>query len=362
MVDKTISSGYPNTHRCVTQSGFRKLPVSSSAFVSAHLVATQALSLTVLRCAMSFNHFFYAYALGAVVCSASVFQVMAKEAELNLTLVPQSVFAHTHTSTPKTEPAPLLIAVPSVPSAFQTAGVCFIGFGGCGNDGHFNKGSSGGSSEDDFNIDSKKQCANEGFNVTSCPAGSAAFGICPYDNKYFTGCKSYDELCKQDNYFKTCTGNTVKDPSQSCQYDSSYKKCEPKEELCQNEGYNASCEDGKIQDPGQACPYDGSYQKCVCNPCDGYDYTYAEANEKGYEIDGTACVSCGVDKYKRKAKECLGFVPCDCGGEIGATECWSARQQMFTSCKECKKECTSGEINLDSYWCDGALKCLFGSK
>ena len=53
---------------------------------------------------------------------------------------------------------------------------------------------------------------------------------------------------------------------------------------------------------------------------------------------------------------------CDCGGEIGSTECWSGQQQMFLSCKECIEECDSGEIDLNNYWCNGDLKCLFGGR
>ena len=195
-----------------------------------------------------------------------------------------------------------------------------------------------------------------------CPAGSAAAGICPYNGGYYSGCKSYEELCRQDNYYKTCSGGMVLDPDQSCGYDSSYKKCVSAEEKCEEEGYHSSCEEGKILDPGQVCSYSSSYQKCVCDPCEGYAYSYDQATEQGYEVDGEGCKSCGVMKYKRKAKECLGFSVCDCGGEIGATECWSGQQQMFLSCKECIEECDSGEIDLNNYWCNGDLKCLFGGR
>lgn len=307
---------------------------------------------------MSYYSFFFASVLvsSGYLCPVSDTRAF----ELDLAPAPSHGYhTHTHTSTPPAEPAPLFLSLPKVSDTYQTAGICFIGFGGCGDDGHFNKGSSGGSGGDDFNIDPKKQCTNEGFTVNSCPAGSAAYGICPYDNRYFTGCKSYDELCKQDNYYKTCSGGLVLDPSQSCEYDSAYKKCEAKDELCENNGYQAACEDGKIQDPGQACSYDGSFQKCVCNPCDGYDYTYAKATSKGYEIDGNACNSCGAEKYKRKAKECSGFLSCDCGGEIGATECWSAEVQKFSSCKSCYTECTNGKTDIANFWCGGALKCFF---
>ena len=119
-------------------------------------------------------------------------------------------------------------------------------------------------------------------------------------------------------------------------------------------------EDGKILDPGQVCSYNSAYKKCECNPCSGYDYTYAQATEQGYEPDGEACNSCGTKKYKRKAKECTGFYICDYGGEVGAETCMSGTVKMFSSCKEKADEtCPDGTVNMDTYWCNDALKCFF---
>ena len=255
-------------------------------------------------------------------------------------LISNFINTHTYTSTPSTKSA---ASFAQLDKSYKLAGVCFMGAGNCGDDGHFSKGSSGGgggnadnngsgggnNGDGGFEIDTDKQCQNEGYTITSCPAGSAATGVCPYDNGYYSGCKSYEELCKQDNYYKTCSGNMVLDPDQSCDYDSSYNS---------------------------------SYQKCECNPCDGFEYSYEEATAQGYEVDGEACNSCGVMKYKRKVKECLGFSVCDCGGEIGTTECWSGQQQMFLNCKACVEECDSGEIDLNNYWCNGDLKCIFGGR
>ena len=270
---------------------------------------------------------------------------------------------HTYTSTPSTKSA---TSFAQLNKSYKLVAICFMGYGGCGDDGHFNKGSSGGgggtNADDDFYIDTDKQCQNEGYSLTSCPAGSAAVGICPYNSGYYSGCKSYEELCKQDNYYKTCSGGMVLDTDQSCDYDSSYKKCISSEEACVSEGYQSSCEDGKILDPGQVCSSNSAYKKCECDPCEGYEYSYEEATAQGYEVDGEACKSCGVMKYKRKVKECLGFSVCDCGGEIGTTECWSGQQQMFLNCKACVEECDSGEIDLNNYWCNGDLKCIFGGR
>ena len=46
---------------------------------------------------------------------------------------------HTYTSTPSTKPA---VSFAQPDKAYKIAGVCFLGMGGCGDDGHFNKGSS----------------------------------------------------------------------------------------------------------------------------------------------------------------------------------------------------------------------------
>ena len=267
-------------------------------------------------------------------------------------LISNFIYTHTYTSTPSTKPA---ASFAQLDKAYKIAGVCFLGFGGCG-EGNFSK------DDDDFVIITDKQCQNEGYTITSCPAGSAAVDVCPYDSKYYAKCVPYDDLCSQEGYYKTCPEGMVPDPDQSCEYDSSYKKCIPSEEACEDAGYFDECEEGKILDPGQVCSYNSDYKKCECDPCDGYEYSYEEATAKGYEVDGESCKSCNITKYKRKAKECLGFSVCDCGGEIGTTECWSGQQQMFLNCKACVEECDSGEIDLNNYWCNGDLKCIFGGR
>ena len=195
----------------------------------------------------------------SVLLPAIFFAVSANAATTGQPHAPASLgsYTHIHTSTPSAEPAPLFSPFPlfvELDKAYKTAGVCFIGFGNRGDEGFYHKGSSSGSGggttgSDNFEIDTAQQCKNEGYTITSCPAGSAAAGICPYNGGYYSGCKSYEELCRQDNYYKTCSGGMVLDPDQSCGYDSSYKKCVSAEEACENEGYHGSCEDVKILDP-----------------------------------------------------------------------------------------------------------------
>jgi len=72
----------------------------------------------------------------------------------------------------------------------------------------------------------------------------------------------------------------------------------------------------------------------VCNPCGGYGYTASEANAQGY-TPGEVCNSCGTMKYKRSANACDGFKECTCGGESGATVCYSGTVKKYSSCKSC---------------------------
>lgn len=208
-------------------------------------------------------------------------------------------------------------------SSYKIAAVCFMGQN-CNDDAHFNKGSSsGGNHDNNFEIDTAKQCQNEGFTITSCPNGSAAIDICPYDSHYFQNCVSVEEACKKQNY------NTV-------------------------------CGEGLVLDPSQSCDFDSQYKKCICNPCNGYTYSLSEAVADGYMIDGEPCDSCGELKYKRKINDCNGFVECDCGGEIGSAVCYAGSVKKFASCKTCA--CPNGTVDLNNFWCNGNLKCWLGGK
>lgn len=251
------------------------------------------------------NRFFFLFLTTAFVISSDV------------TIASSGFYTHTSHTPIELKPAFL-----NPEDSFQIASVCFMGVG-CGGDAAFNKGpSSGGSNNEDFEIDTKKQCQNEGFTITSCPSGSAAHGICPHDSHYYQSCVSIEEACKKQNY------NTV-------------------------------CGEGLVLDPSQSCDYDSQYKKCICNPCTGYAYTLSEAIADGYMIDGEPCDSCGELKYKRQTNDCKGFLECECGGEIGTETCMSGTTQKFAVCKTCYHECTNGETDITNYWCEGKLKCFF---
>ena len=181
---------------------------------------------------------------------ASTFMSPAAAMDQTLILPDYDFSLDTHTYTPTPKPAPLS-------NSFKTAGVCFLGYGDCGNAGF-----SSLKSDDDYKVDAVAQCKNEGFFVTSCSLPSYPTGVCPYNNAYFAKCvENKQRACKENGYTET------------------------------------SCANGKVVDT--TCSYDANYKKCKCDPCSGYDYTYAQANAQGYVPDGS-CLSYSESKYKRK--------------------------------------------------------------
>lgn len=177
----------------------------------------------------------------------------------------------------------------------------------------------------------KNACASEGYTITSCPEGFAVDikDLCPHsiDRKY-------------------------------------YKKCYSLAELCMQKGFSVYCGDGYEFNESQYCAYDSAYKKCRCAACEGYDYSEAQANALGYEPDGDPCNSCGVYKYKRKDAACSGFDydSSNCGvsscGTLSGATCQSGNILKYKECTPCPVPgCDTGMINMDTYWCDGALRC-----
>ena len=225
-------------------------------------------------------------------------------------------------------------------------------------------------------------CKQGGYTHEGCPAGYIKGEPCPYDSKFVKDCIDPDTWCKNNGY--TITSCSVpKYPTTPCPYKSSlYKSCETDNiRACKELGYSLTCETGKVG--GDSCPYNSSYKKCICNPCSGYDYTAAQASAQGY-VPGEVCNSCGTIKYKRSENKCDGYKACDCGGEAGAKVCYSGATKKFDTCKTCCENkctlascpagntceyescskkycaigCATGYLDLDNYWCGGALSCL----
>ena len=205
--------------------------------------------------------------------------------------------ALTHTYTPEPKPA---FQFEQPDKAYKTAAVCFLGAENCGDAGF---GSMGG--DDGYKVDTVQQCGNEGYSVTSCSLPAYPSGQCPYNSAYFAKCvEDRPRACKEAGFTET------------------------------------SCASGTVVEA--TCSFDANYKKCKCDPCSGYDYTYAQASAQGYVPDGS-CSSCSETKYKRKENPCSGYSSCECGGETGSASCYSGSIQKFESCKKCCSDvCSSG--------------------
>ncbi len=218
----------------------------------------------------------------------------------------------------------------------QLAATCFVTdtsacsgneFGGnnADDDGH---GAPGGSGDgDDYELDNKERCRQEGYTQTSCPEGQEGSNFCPYDSSYFEECVS------------SCPSNYVTcelpyyGVGEAC--DGKYASCEKDtERACQelNPGYVDECGTGQ-QLSDDRCSYDNTYGTC-CNTCEGYDNT---SIPEGYVQDGESCLGCdGQEHYKIKPNPCDGYMDCgSMGGEARAKTCLSGTTTMYDNCKAC---------------------------
>ena len=232
-------------------------------------------------------------------------------------------------------------------------------------------------------------CVDKGYSVKASDCAEGMVGnSCPYSDEYVDKCLTPTEWCTANGYGKVASDCVKPEyPYEACPKDGTrFKSClRDNGRACQEDNYYLVCnETGTIPDTSAAgCPYDTSYKKCVCNPCEGYTYTLAEATAQGY-VAGPSCNSCGTVKYMRLPADCGSYVECDCGG-IG-TACWSGTKKLYASCQSCCENrcsiadsdrqdgilyeyeecsgkycdigCAMGYEDLDNYWCDGALRCL----
>ena len=179
--------------------------------------------------------------------------------------------------------------------AYKTAGVCFLGIGDCAPSAGFDSSSgSGGSGDEDFDLDTTSQCLNEGFTPQSCNSVQTVDGVCPYNSAYGRGCKCKPGLIScpagQVGVGDSCNGMYV-----SCKCDPNLKTCSAKEN-------------------GQGAECGGKYESCVCKPEYQYDAnncTYPQSTS-GDECGGkyTECVCpTGVDEGEFG---CAEYYPAPC--------------------------------------------------
>ena len=160
----------------------------------------------------------------------------------------------THTYAPTPRPAPLS-------NSFKTVGVCFLGHGDCnisiGKDND---------KDGDYEVNTAKQCTNEGFIANNCNEVQVPTGYCPYNSSYIKGCKCDPNLIAcpagQVGVGTACGGKY-----RSCKCDPNLISCSAKED-----GIGATC--------------GGKYQSCICKS--KYKYTSSNCTSPRF-VSGDSC-------------------------------------------------------------------------
>ena len=132
---------------------------------------------------------------------------------------------HTPKHTPKQEPVSFI----DMAHSYKTAAVCFLGYGDCDPNAGF------GSGDENYSIDTAKQCQNEGFSKVNCNSVQVIDGTCPYNSSYGKACKCASNLV-------TCPAGQV-GVGESCGGKYASCQCDPKLVSCASNqvGQGASC-------------------------------------------------------------------------------------------------------------------------
>lgn len=232
--------------------------------------------------------------------------------------LPQSGYAsdswlNTHTSTPRLEPALQFI---QADKAFQTASVCFMGFGDC-------------DPNTDYSIDTAKQCLDEGYVKLNCSSIQEAYDVCPYNSAYGRGCRCNTNLMAcangQVGVGESCGGKYI-----SC-------KCSPTLISCPADkiGSGASCGD--------------KYETCGCKS----EYIYTSSNcASPRSLSGSSCDG------KYSGCSCPSGVS---AGSYGCAEYYAS--PCSGVCKRAKDDncdnrtAVSTPYGCAEYWSDCPSKC-----
>ena len=218
----------------------------------------------------------------------------------------------------------------------------------------------------EFPDTSPEQCKNFGFTLTSCSSGNPV-GICPYNTAYFKECcdARYKYNKNECTYPNTVSGDSC-GGKYMCYCDRSlYPETQcvspqiPEDDTCIEEGvpyyskcicpsnYNQKCDGQNLQGVGEGCTQDGvtKYTYCECKA--GYNMTCSDI---GPVTPTDYCLKDGI-KYYNNCKVCeykCTLDSCPAGLVCNLEEC---------SQKYCAIGCAIGTVDLDNYWCDGALRC-----
>ena len=223
--------------------------------------------------------------------------------------------SHTHTT-------PIELKPISPSSGLKLASVCFLGYGECDDVGF-------GSGDEDYSVDTTKQCINEGYSKQNCNSVQEIDGVCPYNPAYGRGCK--------------CVSNLISCPSGQV---GNGDGCEGKYASCKCDPNLISCPSNK-NGSGASCG--GKYQSCVCKA--EYQYTSSNCTSprsvSGSSCDGkyTGC-SCpsGVSSGSYGCEE---YYPSPC-----STVC---KKAYTDNCRN--RTAVSTPYGCAEYWSDCSSKC-----
>ena len=243
--------------------------------------------------------------------------------------------------------------------SFQTANVSFIAGDG---------GLTFETSQPVFTDESPQTCKNLGYSLTSCSSGNPT-SPCPYNSTYFKECcdARYKYSKSECSYPNTVSGD-------SC---GGKYMC-----YCDKSLYSVtSCPSPQVTSGG-SCTEEGKtyYGKCVCPS--NYNQTCDGLNQQGV---GTGCTQNGVTYYTScQCKSGYNMTCSDLGPVTPTDYCLKDGIKYYNNCKTCENKCTLdvcpsgvtctleecsqkycatgcavGAVDLDNYWCDGALRCWF---
>ncbi len=191
------------------------------------------------------------------------------------------------------------------------------------------------------------KCKGLGYALTSCTFGNPA-NICPYNSSYFEEC---------------CDAKYKYSPSQ-CQYPYSPSdvSCGGKYEcVCDKSLFPitaSSCEAPMIASlvSGNSCVENGIIyvSECVCPS--NYTETCSGNHLQG---KGSGCTKNGETKYTSCECESGYNLTCSDNGPLNSSDfCLKDGVKYYKECEAAYKGCPTGSVDLDNYWCNGALKCV----
>ncbi len=208
--------------------------------------------------------------------------------------------------------------------AFKTAAVCFLGYGDCDPNAGF------GSGDENYSIDTAKQCQNEGFSKVNCNSVQVIDGTCPYNSSYGKGCKCASNLV-------TCPAGQV-GVGESCGGKYASCQCDPK---------LVSCASNQV---GQGASCGGKYQSCACKS----EYVYNSSNCKSpRSLSGASCGG------KYTGCSCPSGVSAGTYGcaEYYGSPCSSVCKKAYTDNCHKRTDNNSALYGCMKYWSDCPSKC-----